>query len=79
MMKENMLKTLEFDKIVKRLSEMAASNAGRSKCLELKPSCSLEEVERLQQETDECIKALVKKGAPPLGGVTDLGGDVKES
>ena len=77
MMKENMLKTLEFDKIVKRLSEMAASNAGRSKCLELKPSCSLEEVERLQQETDECIKALVKKGAPPLGGVTDLGAMLK--
>ena len=77
MMKENTLKTLEFDKIVKRLSEMAASNAGRSKCLELKPFCSLEEVERLQQETDECIKALVKKGAPPLGGVTDLGAMLK--
>ena len=72
MMKDNTLKTLEFDKIVKRLSKMAASNAGRSKCLELKPSCSLEEVERLQQETAECIKALVKKGSPPLGGVTDL-------
>jgi len=77
MMKENTLKTLEFDKIVKRLSEMAASNAGRSKCLELKPACSLEEVERLQQETDECIKALVKKGSPPLGGVTDLGAVLK--
>jgi DNA mismatch repair protein MutS2 len=72
-MKDKTLETLEFDKIVKRLSEMAASEAGRKSCLQVRPSCQLEEVERLQQETAECIKALVKKGSPPLGGVTDLG------
>jgi DNA mismatch repair protein MutS2 len=73
MMKDRTLKTLEFDKIVKRLSEMAASEAGQKRCLEVKPSFHLEEVERMQQETAECIKALMKKGSPPLGGVTHLG------
>ena len=72
-MKDRTLETLEFDKIIKRLSELAASEAGRKRCLQVRPSCLLEEVERLQQETAECIKALVKKGSPPLGGVTDLG------
>ncbi|HQA49019.1 MAG TPA: endonuclease MutS2, partial [Bacillota bacterium] len=72
-MKDRTLETLEFDKIIKRLSEMAASEAGRKRCLQVRPSCHLDEVERLQQETAECIKALVKKGLPPLGGVTDLG------
>ncbi len=72
-MKDRTLETLEFDKIIKRLSEMAASEAGRKRCLQVRPSCHLDEVERLQQETAECIKALVKKGSPPLGGVTDLG------
>lgn len=71
-MRDSTLKTLEFDKIVKMLSDIAASDAGKRKCLQVKPSCSLEEVEGLQQETAECIKALVKKGSPPLGGVTDL-------
>ncbi len=72
-MKDKTLETLEFDKIVKRLSEMAASDAGRKRCLQVRPSSRLEEVERMQQETDECIKALVKKGSPPLGGITNLG------
>jgi DNA mismatch repair protein MutS2 len=72
-MRDSTLKTLEFDKIIKRLSEMAASEAGKKRCLQVRPLKHLEEVERLQQETAECIRALVKKGSPPLGGVTDLG------
>ncbi|MGI6703543.1 MAG: endonuclease MutS2 [Clostridia bacterium] len=76
-MRDTTLKTLEFDKIVKRLSEMAASEAGKRKCLQIRPSLSLEEVERLQQETAECIMALVKKGSPPLGGAADLGAVLK--
>ena len=72
-MKERTLKALEFDKIVKRLSDMAASEAGKKRCFQTRPSRHLEEVERLQQETEECIKALVKKGSPPLGGTADLG------
>ncbi len=51
---------------------MAASGAGKKRCLEVRPSCNLEEVEKMQQETGECIRALVKKGSPPLGGVRDL-------
>lgn len=51
---------------------MATSDAGKNKCLHIKPSYSLEKVEKLQQETSECIKALFEKGSPPLGGVTDL-------
>ncbi|HZX45730.1 MAG TPA: endonuclease MutS2, partial [Clostridia bacterium] len=76
-MKESTLKTLEFDKVVKKLSDMAASEAGKSRCLQLRPCCSMEEVEALQQATAECIKALVKKGSPPLGGVADLSPVIK--
>lgn len=71
-MRNNIYKTLEFDKIIKKLSCMALSEAGKNKCLEIKPFYSIEEVERLQQETMECVKALFKKGSPPLDGIADL-------
>ncbi len=73
------LKILEFDKIIERLSRMAASEAGKNRCLGIRPSYNIEEVERLQQETDECIRALFKKGTPPLAGIVDLSAVLKRT
>ncbi|MBA1335773.1 MAG: Recombination inhibitory protein MutS2 [Firmicutes bacterium] len=71
-MKDRTLRVLEFDKIARRLSDMASSEAGMKRCLGIMPSKDLEEVERLQQETAEASYLVIKKGEPPLAGVRDL-------
>lgn len=71
-MKERTLRVLEFDKVARRLSEMAASQPGKERCLSIMPSRDLDEIEKLQQETSEGVKAILKKGLPPLAGVRDL-------
>lgn len=71
-MNERTLRVLEFNKIIEMLSRMAASRPGMDRCLSIKPSRDMDEVERLQQETSEGIKAMVKKGSPPLAGIRYL-------
>jgi DNA mismatch repair protein MutS2 len=71
-MNERTLRVLEFDKIAEKLSHMATSEAGKKRCLKIRPSHDIEEVEKLQQETSEAIRAIVKKGEPPLAGTRDL-------
>jgi len=69
---ERTLRVLEFKKITERLSQMAASRPGMKRCLAVEPSFDIDEVEELQQETAEGIKAIIKKGSPPLSGIKDL-------
>lgn len=47
-MNQKALKTLEFDKIIHRLTEHAASVGAKKKCTELVPVTSLWEIERAQ-------------------------------
>ena len=49
---EKNLKKLEFDKILEKLEEKAASEPGRRLCRALRPSADLYEIERGQQETE---------------------------
>ncbi len=71
-MNERTLRVLEFDRIAEKLSRMAASRPGAERCLEIMPSRDMDEIEQLQQETAEGIKALVKKGEPPMAGIRNL-------
>jgi len=66
------LETLEFDKIVARLAELAATPMGRETALALAPSSDPGEVRLRLAHTDEAVRAVALKGAPPFGGVSDI-------
>jgi len=66
------LQTLEFPKILERLSQHTAFSAGRDLALALKPSPDLEEAQRSQEETSEARKLLEIKADLSLGGVRDV-------
>lgn len=71
-MDDKYLQTLEFPKILARLSQHTAFSAGRDLALALKPSPDLEEAQRRQRETSEARKLLEVKTDLSLGGARDV-------
>ena len=69
---EKALHTLEYDKIIRRLTGLAATSLGREEAEKLTPSRELEIVKRRLAATDEASRAVSLKGAPPFGGITDI-------
>ncbi|WP_421380331.1 endonuclease MutS2 [Bacillus salacetis] len=78
-MNDKVLRTLEFNKVKELLAGFAASALGRAKVEGLQPSTSLEEVSRIQEETDEAANILRIKGHAPLGGIFDIRPAVKRA
>jgi DNA mismatch repair protein MutS2 len=71
--------TLEFDKVVNRLSGLAATPGGKFRCERLEPVSNIEEVIRRQNETT-AVNVLVEAfGMPPLYGVHDIRRYIKRS
>ena len=78
-MNEKALVKLEFNKIIDKLAEKAASEAGKEKCRKLEPSTNIFEINRMQQETDEAFRYLVIKSTPSFGGLHDIRGAVNRT
>ena len=56
-MDDKILQTLEYAKIVYKLTQHAATSLGKAVAEAVRPSSDLEEVKRLLQVTDEAYKA----------------------
>ena len=76
-MNEKTLKTLEYEKIVNLLLDKAESELGRKKIEAIRPLTDIEEIERLQEATSEAYKIMIKRSAPPLFGIYDLGKEMQ--
>jgi len=66
------LHTLEYDKIIRRLTGLASTSLGKEEAEKLSPSAELEIVKRRLAVTDEAVRAISLKGSPPFGGITDI-------
>ena len=73
------LKTLEFDKILKMLSDMAAMDITRDAILKTKISDNIKKINRLQEETAQSILLITKKGSAPIGCTYDVRPCLKRS
>jgi DNA mismatch repair protein MutS2 len=73
------LYTLEYNKIIDRLLEHAATSLGKSHVQQLLPTRSLDEVKRWLQDTDEASAVVRLKGMPPFGGIHDVSSSVKRA
>lgn len=71
-MNEKALKTLEYNKIIEQLAELASSPGGKNRCLSLMPEYTLSKILQAQKETDDALKRLYKKGSISFSGTYDV-------
>lgn len=76
-MNQKALKTLEFYKIIERLTAHASSPAGKNLCRELEPSDDLSIIETMQQQTAAALSRLFKKGNISFGNAKDIRASLK--
>lgn len=78
-MDERILRVLEFNKILEKLTNQAATSIGKDFCFRLKPSVTIDEVKELQAETDEASQITRLNASIPLGGIVDIRASIKRS
>ena len=76
-MNQKVLKTLEYHKIIEKLTEYAASEPGKRLCRELEPSSDFEEIVQAHAETADAVARVRQKGSVSFAGISDIGGSLK--
>ncbi len=76
-MNEKTQRVLEFDKIINQLSKLTASELGRELVTELSPQTDLNKVNELLKETNDGVSCVMRRGSPPLGGISDIRASLK--
>lgn len=76
-MNEKALHTLEYDKIITRLSACATSGPGKEKCKSLAPLYDLSQIESMQEETSAALSRIFAKGSISFGNTYDIRGSLK--
>ena len=76
-MNQKILKTLEYHKIIEKLTEYAASEPGKRLCRELEPSSDFEEIVQAQAETADAVARVRQKGSVSFAGISDIGSSLK--
>ncbi len=71
-MNRKILKTLEYEKILHKLSNHAATALGKEAASLLGPDGDFESVKLSLQATDEAVNAERLKGSAPFGGIRDI-------
>ena len=71
-MNEKVLKTLEYDKIIDKLTACATSPQGKALCAALTPSSDLARICQLQMETSDALARVYARGSLSLSGVSDI-------
>lgn len=71
-MNKKVCKTLEFDKIIKMLTEEADSPLGRESASHLRPLSNKSEIIALQAETTHALTRIFHHGALSFHGLTDI-------
>lgn len=72
-------RALELDKILKMLAGETACDDAAALALQLIPSHSLSEVQRLLKETDEAHTLMARFGAPSFGGLKNVSNSLRRA
>ncbi len=71
-MNSKALYTLEFNKILEQLAELAETEGAAEMALHLTPSSDIEKVRRMQQRTTDAKMLVGIKGTPSFGHIKDI-------
>ncbi len=75
----NIIETLEFDKIREIIAEFAASEIGRKKVLNLTPFIEMEKIDRHLSITDEALRLYSSYKSVPIYKLKDISDHIKRS
>lgn len=76
-MNSKVLRVLEYNKIIDRLTEKATSEQGKKLTAALKPMTDLDAITQAQTETADALGYLFRKGSTSFGSNKDLGACIK--
>lgn len=71
-MNEKALRTLEYNKIIDKLSALAGTSYGKELCMHLLPQPDLDTIKRLQSETSDALSRILRRGSVSFGGIHDI-------
>ncbi|MDF2486269.1 MAG: mutS2, partial [Herbinix sp.] len=71
-MNEKALRTLEYNKIIDKLSSFAATTYGKEMCTHLLPESDLARIQTLQRQTTDSLSRLLRKGSVSFSGIHDI-------
>ncbi|MFD1676933.1 endonuclease MutS2 [Alicyclobacillus fodiniaquatilis] len=78
-MLERSLVALEYNFVQEQLSQYAMCGLGKQAALTMRPFANRQEAEHALAALDECLRCLLRAGAPPFGGITDIRSDLKRA
>ena len=61
------IKALEYKKIINMIGERTESELGRKRVEEIRPLTDIKEIKHLQDQTEEALSLIIKKGVPQIG------------
>lgn len=76
-MNQKVLKTLEYYKIIDKLTDFASSEPGKQLCRDLVPSIDFHEIEESLQETSDAATRVRQKGGLSFSGIHDIRDSLK--
>ena len=76
---ERSLYKLELDQVLALLAECAGSSEGKERCLRLRPTSDLEDVQALLDETTAASELCTKKGAPGFSDVKNVSASLERA
>lgn len=76
-MNEKVLHTLEYDKIIKQLEDLAFSPVGKELCKNLLPHSDREWIEASQRETSDALTHILTQGEISFSGISDIRASLK--
>lgn len=76
-MNQKALSSLEYPKIIERLTEKASSPMGKELCRKLQPSTNINRIRLMQTQTKDALTRLFQKGSVSFGNVKDIRGSLK--
>lgn len=76
-MNQKALSSLEYPKIIERLTEKASSPMGKELCRKLQPSTDINRIRLMQTQTKDALTRLFQKGSVSFVSVKDIRGSLK--
>ena len=76
-MNQKALTSLEYPKIIEKLTEKASSPMGKELCRKLLPSTDINKIRLMQTQTKDALTRLFQKGSVSFGSVKDIRGSLK--
>jgi DNA mismatch repair protein MutS2 len=71
-MNEKALRTLEYNKIIDKLTTYAGTGHGKELCAHLLPLSDLAKIKQLQKETTDALSRILRKGSVSFSGIHDI-------